>query len=241
MGSMDELLAQSLDELSIECSPEQRELLLKHLQLVIDKNNVLNLTRIDSMEDGIYLHIIDSLLCANHLRTIGTPLSVLDLGTGGGFPGIPLSIVLGAQVTLLDSIQKKVAAVDGFINSLGLSAQCSAMCSRSEDLARTNPASFDIVAARAVAQTNVLIEYAAPLLKEHGVLCALKASLASEELSAAQNSCEICGMSIVSRETFELPSGYGHREIIYIEKTNEPSIPLPRRNGMATKRPLGIQ
>lgn len=240
MNAAEELLADGLHEIGLDCTPDQRLLLLEHLHLVIEKNKELNLTRIDSLEDGIYLHIIDSLICAEQLKSLGNSLKILDLGTGGGFPGIPLSIVLGGHVTLLDSISKKVAAVDGFIKQLHLDSSCAAICSRSEDLARITPESFDVVLARAVAQTNVLIEYASPLLVAGGILCALKANVTDDEFEHASRSSEICGMSIVSRETIELPKGYGHREILYIEKTGAPSIQLPRRNGMATKRPLGM-
>ena len=240
MNAVEELLVDGLHEIGLDCTLDQRKLLLKHLNLVIEKNKDLNLTRIDSLEDGIHLHIIDSLICAKQLRSRGNCLKILDLGTGGGFPGIPLSIVLGGQVTLVDSISKKVAAVNGFVHHLGLDGVCSALCARSEDLARTAPESFDVVVARAVAQTNILIEYASPLLVTGGVLCALKANVSDEELEHASRASELCGMRIVSRETVELPNGYGHREIIYIEKIGSPSIQLPRRNGMATKRPLGM-
>ena len=241
---MHEYMNQLVDGLKsegIECSPAQAELLLKHLDLVIAKNKELNLTRIDSIEDGIYLHVIDSLLCTRKLSRVQGIESVLDLGTGGGFPGIPLAIMLDTKVTLLDSIQKKVSAVDGFIHALGLDDRCSAKCSRSEDLARTAPESFDLVVSRAVAQLNVLIEYASPLLATDGMLCALKANLSDDELATASASADICGMTIESQESFNLPQDYGHREILFIRKTGASSIPLPRRNGMATKRPLGIR
>ncbi|MBR2521603.1 MAG: 16S rRNA (guanine(527)-N(7))-methyltransferase RsmG, partial [Coriobacteriales bacterium] len=180
---MHEYMNQLVDGLKsegIECSPAQAELLLKHLDLVIAKNKELNLTRIDSIEDGIYLHVIDSLLCARKLSVVHGIESVLDLGTGGGFPGIPLAIMLDTKVTLLDSIQKKISAVDGFIHALGLDDRCAAKCSRSEDLARTASESFDLVVSRAVAQLNVLIEYASPLLATGGMLCALKANLSDD-------------------------------------------------------------
>lgn len=174
-------------------------------------------------------------------RTFDVPVISVNLGTGGGFPGIPLAIMLDTKVTLLDSIQKKVSAVDGFIHALGLDDRCSAKCSRSEDLARTAPESFDLVVSRAVAQLNVLIEYASPLLATDGMLCALKANLSDDELATASAAAEICGMTIESQESFNLPQDYGHREILFIRKTGASSIPLPRRNGMATKRPLGIR
>ena len=240
MDATQELLIDELKNYSISCTPDQATLLLKHLDLVIEKNRDLNLTRIDSVEDGIYLHIIDSLLASPLLMPCSQTVRILDLGTGGGYPGIPLAIHTGAQVTMIDSVQKKAHAVDEFVSKLGLSESCEVLPLRSEDVAKQNPESFDNVVARAVAQTNVLIEYAAPLLKTGGALVALKAQTSHEEIETASRAAELCGMEIVSRETFELPKAYGSREIIYIRKNTEPKIKLPRRPGMATKRPLGL-
>lgn len=240
METYTSLLVDELDALGIPCTSDQAALLLKHLGLVIEMNKTTNLTRIDTLEQGIYLHLIDSIICSRSIGALPHHQSVLDLGTGGGFPGIPLAIMLGSDITLLDSIGKKAAAVSSFISKLGLDDRCHAICSRSEVLALQIPCGFDAVVARAVAQTNVLIEYAAPLLVDGGTLCSWKANIDESELSAAERAAEICGMRIVSRETYELPKGYGHREIIYIEKNGEPKIKLPRRNGMATKRPLGL-
>ncbi|MDO5106672.1 MAG: 16S rRNA (guanine(527)-N(7))-methyltransferase RsmG [Coriobacteriaceae bacterium] len=240
MDSFASMLVDELDALGIPCTDDQAALLLKHLGLVIETNKTTNLTRIDTFGDGIYLHLIDSVICSQSIAALPHHGRILDLGTGGGFPGIPLAVMLGSNVTLLDSIGKKVSAVASFIHELGLDDRCQAICSRSEELALMQPSSFDVVVARAVAQTNVLVEYAAPLLNDGGTLCTWKANIDDAELVAAERAADICGMRIVSRETYELPKGYGHREIIYIEKNGEPKIKLPRRNGMATKRPLGL-
>lgn len=237
-GYIDALIYE-LKELSIPCTYEQAVLLCRHLELVIEKNKETNLTRIDTMQDGIFLHIIDSLICFSALDSISPGSHILDLGTGGGFPGIPLSIMLDADVTLLDSVRRKAAAVEDFILQLDLSSRCSVICARAEELAVTSADSFGIIVARAVAETNILIEYASPLLMMGGTLCAWKAHISEDELAAAERAAAICSMKIVSRETYELPHEYGHREIIYIRKEDEPSISLPRRNGMAAKRPLG--
>lgn len=235
-----EALEQALKEIPVVCEPDQIDLLLLHLSLVIEKNKELNLTRIDSMENGIYLHIVDSLLAVPILTSVGKELQILDLGTGGGFPGIPLAIALDAHLTLIDSICKKIEAVQGFIVQLGIQESCTARCVRSEELAREAPSSLDVVVARAVAQLNVLIELATPLLKHDGMLCAMKAHIAGNELHAAEKAAELCGMQIVSCETVNLPENRGHREIMLIQKTADASIKLPRRSGMATKRPFGL-
>ena len=144
----------------------------------------------------------------------------------------------GARGTLIDSVGKKVSAVNEFIGHLGLS-NIRARHIRAEDLARENEL-FDAVFARAVAQSNVLVEYAAPLLSNGGHCVLEKANISTDELDAAKRAARICGLSLVSRETFELPRSHGHREIIVFEKRSKPQIKLPRRTGEAKQSPLGI-
>ena len=214
---------QLLSELSsygICCSSRQASLLIHHLHLVIEKNKVMNLTRITEPEDAITLHVVDSLLpLACHTSLLGSESRYVDIGTGAGFPGIPLGIMTDAQGTLIDSVGKKVSAA--------------------EDLARENEL-FDAVFARAVAQSNVLVEYAAPLLSNGGHCVLEKANISTDELDAAKRAARICGLSLVSRETFELSRSHGHREIIVFEKRSKPQIKLPRRTGEAKQSPLGI-
>ena len=125
-----------------------------------------------------------------------------------------------------------------FATRLGLSA-LHALHARVEDCALRHPKSQDYVFARAVAQSNVLIEYAAPLLKTGGLLVLEKARPTDEELARATEAAKICGMRDVSRETFELPHELGHREILIYRKVSEPSIRLPRKAGEAKRSPLG--
>lgn len=232
-------LREALDTYGLEATDDQIGLLLRHLDLVITKNKVLNLTRITNPEEAVYLHVVDSLL---PLKTglFSHKTSFVDIGTGAGYPGIPLGIVSGASGLLIDSVAKKVAAVSEFIDELDLTSSLSARAVRAEDLARTKSSSFDVVIARAVAQTNTLIEYAAPLLKSQGSLVVCKSNPTDEELSLANNAASICGMANVSRETFELPQGLGHREILTYKKVSKPKIKLPRRTGLAKHSPLGV-
>lgn len=233
-----EQLLKELHVLGIPCSDSQAEMLIKHLDLVIEKNKVVNLTRIVSLRDAVTLHIVDSLV---PLRTKdfmpSKRLRFLDIGTGAGFPGIPLAIMTGMDGLFIDSVGKKVAAVNEFIDKLGLDT-CEARAVRAENLALDMPNSFDFVCARAVAQSNVLIEYATPLLKFGGRLVLEKANPTEEELENANYASQICGLVRVSRETFELPRGLGHREILIYEKEKESRIKLPRRNGLAKSDPL---
>lgn len=215
---------------------EQAELLVTHLMLVLEKNKQVNLTAITDPEEGLVLHVVDSLLLLPYLKDDD---AFVDVGTGAGYPGIPLVICSPAKGTLIDSVGKKVSAVESFINELGLSDHCKADSVRAEDLAKTHPNSFSAVVARAVAPCNVLLEYASPLLAHNGRLILSKAPLASEEFDEGLIAAEIVGMSLVSRETLSLPDNLGEREILVYQKTCEPQIKLPRRPGMAKKRPLG--
>ena len=112
--------------------------------------------------------------------------------------------------------------------------------SRVEEFAQKHRREFDIITARAVAQTNIIIEYAAPLQKIGGTLIVAKANIQDDELEAGLKAAEICGYEYVSRETFELPNDSGHRELLIFKKTKKEKIKLPRKNGFAKSHPLGI-
>lgn len=233
-------LLEYLDEYGIHVSEDQARLMVAHLDLVIEKNKVLNLTRITEPFEGLVLHCLDSLMPLAFISSqIGSQDVVLDVGTGAGFPGIPLAIATSAHAVLIDSVGKKVDAVNDFSTVLGLD-NVEALHVRAEELALERPASFSYVFARAVAQSNVLVEYAAPLLKMKGMLVLEKANPTDDEIGAANSAAKICGMKFVSRETCELPNGLGHREILQYQKVSKPKIRLPRQNGMAKKQPLGV-
>lgn len=237
--SLEERIRRYLGWLRMEPTDEQLNLLAHHLELVIEKNKVINLTRITDPESAVVLHVMDSLLLLPAVE--GAPHGrLLDVGTGAGYPGIPLAIMTGRQALLIDSVGKKVAAVREFIDQLELDDKASARQVRVEELARTEGGSFAVVTARAVAQTNVLVEYAAPLLVMGGRLVATKGHVSDEELAAGKAAADLCGLCLVSRETFELPEELGHREILTFEKVRRPHIKLPRNVGMAKHHPLGL-
>lgn len=232
-------LAEMLAAYGIDTTPAQRRLLLGHLDLVIEKNRVVNLTRIDDWYSGMVLHILDSLLLVPSCEAAPEG-PFLDMGTGAGYPGVPLGIVTGRKGLLVDSVGKKVHAVAEFVDELGLAGQLSCRHIRVEDLAREQRGAFSVVVARAVAQTNVLVEYAAPLMAPHGRLVLAKGNLVDEELSAGLAAADTCGLECVSRETHELPDGMGHREIVVFERVRKPHIRLPRKAGEAKRHPLGV-
>lgn len=224
----------------IELSDCEAKLLLRHVELVLEKNKTVNLTRIVDIHDAMIRHILDSLL---FLRGMDDNFNIsgcdlLDIGTGAGYPGIPLAIVSDANVTMIDSVGKKIRAVEEFTKSLGLDTRTRCFHVRAEEIAITEPGAYDYVTARAVASLGTLIEYATPLLRKNGLFVASKGNLSEEELSVAKRAAHICGTEIVSRETIELPEGMGHREIIKVRRSREAMIKLPRPIGMAKNKPL---
>ena len=240
-----EKLASQLSDLceaaGLVVTHEQCCLMVNHLALVIEKNKVMNLTRILEPSEALVLHCLDSLLPLLFIGPeIGSQSVVFDLGTGAGFPGIPIGIVTGAKCTLLDSVGKKISAVNEFANELGLD-RVNGVHARVEEFALKNREKYDFVFARAVAQSNVLVEYASPLLKVGGKLVLEKANPTIEEINAASRAAKICGMHFVSRETFDLPNNLGHREILIYRKTCKSSIQLPRKIGIAKSSPLGLK
>ncbi len=217
---------------------EQWRTLRRHLELVIERNRSVNLTRITSWDDAVCLHIVDSLLLQDAFAAAPAGVFV-DVGTGAGYPGIPLAVVTGRKGTLVDSVGKKAQAVRDFVEELGLTDQLRVESARIEELARRERGRYAVVTARAVAQTGVLVEYAAPLLRKGGRLVVAKARPTDEELALGDRVAKLCGMRRVSRETYELPHDLGHREVISYERVKNPSIKLPRATGMAQHHPLG--
>lgn len=228
----------ALVRLKLECDDDKRNLLLDHLKLLSEKNEVLNLTRITSFQEAVVLHIEDSLSLFENFSHSDEPFC--DIGTGGGFPGIPLGIVSGRPGVLLDSVKKKARAVQEFIEELQLDDQLSACGMRSEEFCVEHRDSFDTVVARAVASLNVVEELATPLLRFNGRLIAMKGIESSDEEKTALIASEKLGLEMIEKKTFDIGDGAYRRCVYVFEKIREPQIKLPRRPGMATKRPLGV-
>ena len=143
-----------------------QDLLEKHLKLVIEANKTINITRISSWEDGMLLHVKDSLLGLDALNACPEG-RYADIGTGAGYPGIPLAIETGRDTLLVDSVSKKVRILDTFIDELGLN-NVSTYAGRIEDLGKEQRGQFAAVSARALSRLSVLLELASPLLMRGG-------------------------------------------------------------------------
>ena len=214
----------------------QCELMLKHLDLVIKANERVNLTRIDDVDEALVLHVEDSLSGLPEVEDAPDGLYA-DLGSGAGYPGIPLAVATGRETLLVDARKKKMDVVREMIGELGLSDQIDVFAGRAELLARKKPRSFALITARALSQLSILLELASPLLAEGGRLVCYKSHIEDEELENAQRVQKLVGMSLCSDRSFEL-EGKFHRRILVFERHGSSKIKLPRLEGEAQKNPL---
>lgn len=216
-------------------SPAQIAILDAYLKAILERNKFLNLTNIRNTDEAQVLHLEDSLVGLDEiLKAPAGPL--VDLGSGGGFPGVPLAVVTKRQTTLVDSTKKKMDAVAAVLEDLGIEG-VSTYAGRIEDLAQERAESFTVATARALAPIPVLLELAAPLLCIGGWLVAYKSAEIEEELQRAATLEQKLGMKQKSVRTLTLSDGATKRSIVVYEKVAEPMVALPRRTGVAQKRP----
>ena len=227
----------ALSRLGLDLDDSVKDKLLLYLDLVVEKNKVLNLTRITSFEDAVVLHLEDSLSILEVFRQ--TSGRYLDIGTGAGFPGIPLGITTDRKGVLLDSVKKKAVAVQGFIDELGLDDRLSATGMRSEELAEQRRGFFGVVTARAVSSLPAVEELATPLLRKGGKLIAMRGIDSEEDIKKAKQAANLLGLTLVERREFTIgPDGEYTRSICVFEKTGKSTVKLPRHPGYASKKPL---
>lgn len=212
--------------------------LIAYLDELLLVNQTINLTRITERDVAIRLHVLDSLTALPEV--LAAPSGPLcDIGTGGGFPGLPLAAGSSRAATLLDSVGKKALAVEGVLRSGSWNPDIHAVGARAEQHAREFPSSYAVVSARAVAPLASLVELASPLLRIEGVLVALKGALTADELAGGDRSAAKVGMQRVSARRFTLPGGDEQRAVVVYAKTAKPRVSLPRREGLAQHSPLG--
>lgn len=232
------MLQDYLRKNGIELTPGQYSALDSHLHFVIERNKLVRLTAIADYETGVRLHVYDSLAILPQINSCPDgPL--LDMGTGGGFPGLPLGIVTGRDVTLLDSVKKKCLALDEFIQSSNPSLPNIRTASvRAEELALVNPEYYSCITARALSALPSLVELASPLLVLGGRLVAMKGNPIKEELAAGDSVALYVGMKRVATHSYQLPDGGDKRTLVIYEKVGRSKTKLPRRPGMAQKNPF---
>ena len=221
----------------IELNDRQIAQFNQYYELLTEKNKVMNLTAITEYNDVVKKHFIDSMMISRivDMRKITT---LCDIGTGAGFPGIPLKIVYPhLHLSLVDSVGKRVNFLSEVVEKLGLE-DVETIHSRTEDLAN-NPKyreKYDLVTARAVASMNVLSEYCIPYAKIGGYFAAYKSGNIEEELNNAQNAVTTLGGKIEKTDVFDL-YGMG-RSIVLIRKVKGTPKVYPRKAGTPSKNPL---
>jgi 16S rRNA (guanine527-N7)-methyltransferase len=215
----------------------QAALLLAHLDYIRECNKSLNLTAIRDEGQSLVLHLEDSLTALPELEAAPEG-ALVDLGSGGGYPGIPLAILSLRQTTLVEATKKKAQVLQNFIQQENLEPQISVEALRIEELARSQQAGFAVATARALSSLPALMELSAPLLQRGGVLLAYKGRLEEHELEHARSLENELGMKIVGVRSLVLSDGLSERKIVQIRKEAPASRPLPRRNGQAQRHPL---
>lgn len=215
----------------------------KYYEMLIEKNKVMNLTAITDKEEVILKHFIDSVALVGLYDFCNKPdIKVIDVGTGAGFPGIPLKIICpGINIVLYDSLGKRVKFLDEVIDGLGIDRDtCKAVHGRAEEGGRDRSyrECFDIVVSRAVANMSVLAEYCLPFVRQGGYFIPYKTGKIDEELNQAENAIKILGGRINRVERIVLPGSDISRSFVFISKEGKTPKTFPRRPGTANKQPL---
>mgnify|MGYP000155339490 CR=1 FL=1 len=226
-------------EAGLSFTPEQLEQFGIYYDMLVETNKVMNLTALTSPEDVAVKHFIDCLTACDPDRFSGKTL--IDVGTGAGFPGIPLKIYCpDLKVVLLDSLAKRLRFLEDVIERLGLTdIRCEHL--RAEEGGRNKAfrGKYDIVTARAVARLSVLAEYCLPFARKGGMFIALKGSRYQEEIQEAEKALAILGGRIVKVEPAKLPGLDDGRALVWIRKVRDTPGAYPRKAGTPNKNPLG--
>lgn len=234
-----EQFQKDLKGLGISLPEKQIAQLIRYYELLAEWNQVMNLTAITEYEDVMKKHFIDSLSLVKAYDMNGAS-SLMDVGTGAGFPGLVLKIAFpGCRVTLLDSLNKRIQFLNAVINELGLT-DVEAVHGRAEDFARPGKLreSFDLCVSRAVASLAALSEYCLPFVKKGGFFIAYKSEKISDEITQAANAIALLGGKVTEKKEFLLPDSDIYRCLFVIKKEKETPKKYPRKAGLPTKEPL---
>ena len=231
---MKQILQSGLSRLGVELPDETVDRLVSFGEAVLEKNRVMNLTAITDPDQAAELHLLDSLTLLKVLPLAGK--SLLDVGTGAGFPGVPLKLAVPSlRLTLLDSLQKRMRWLeDEALPALDLEARF--LSGRAEEFAAQYRERFDVVTSRAVARLNLLCELCLPYVHEGGYFLAMKGAQAGEELTEAAKAIRTLGGSFERTETFEI-GGAAHT-VVVIRKTAHTPPQYPRAWSRIKQKPL---
>lgn len=232
-------IANAFSNIQVNLSDLQIEQLNKYYELLVEKNKVMNLTTIVDYDDVIIKHFLDSALICKAVD-IDNVNTVIDVGTGAGFPGLVLKIVFPKlKVTLLDSLNKRIKFLDEVIECLNLE-DIETIHSRAEDAGMNDlyREKFDMCVSRAVANLSSLSEYCIPFIKRNGYFVSYKADGCDEEINSSKRAITILGCEIENVVDVNLPETDIARKFILIHKITNTSKKYPRKAGLPTKEPL---
>lgn len=235
-----EQFEKDLDAFGIHLSNAQIEQFLIYYEMLTEWNRVMNLTAITEYEDVMKKHFTDSVSLVKATDPSGD-LSVIDVGTGAGFPGLALKIAFpNLKVTLLDSLKKRILFLREVIDTLKLQ-DIETIHGRAEDFARPGQLreKYDLCVSRAVANLSTLSEYCLPFVSVNGMFIAYKSENISEELTAAENAISVLGGKIKDKVGFFLPNSEVFRNLIVIQKLCPTPDKYPRKSGIPGRTPLG--
>lgn len=232
-----EKLITELEKISVILTEKQLKQFELYYDMLIEKNKVMNLTAITEFDEVLEKHFLDSVSLIRAVD-LHQSLKVMDLGTGAGFPGIPLKIVFpNIQVTLADSLNKRVLFLNEVVEALGLE-QVEAVHGRAEDLARDKKyrERYDLCVSRAVANLSTLSEYCLPFVKIGGKFVSYKSGDCEEEILNSKSAVFLLGGKIADTVKFDL--GEAKRTFVMIDKVKGTSKEYPRKAGTPSKKPL---
>ena len=227
----------SMNSIGIELTNSQLNAFETYYDMLIDRNKVMNLTAITEFDEVMDKHFLDSVYLFRSIE-LKADYKLIDIGTGAGFPGIPLKIVFPElKITLLDSLNKRVAFLNDVIDELNLN-DIEAIHGRAEDIARdkTYRASYDIAVSRAVANLSTLSEYCLPFVKIGGKFVSYKSGDCADEVDNAKAAIHLLGGKINKIDEFSYSNN--SRSFIVIDKVMNTSNKYPRKAGLPSKKPL---
>lgn len=228
-----------LEALCIHLNDKQIDQFLTYYEMLSDRNRVMNLTAISEYDDVLKKHFVDSVCLVKACDLLGS-LSLVDVGTGAGFPGLALKIAFpGLRVTLLDSLNKRIIFLNDVIRELGLK-DVETIHGRAEDLARPGKLreKYDLCVSRAVANLSTLSEYCLPFVKIGGMFVAYKSEKVFDEISDAGRSILILGGEIENQIEFTLPHSCIYRNLVVVKKKMQSPEQFPRKAGFPSRDPL---
>ena len=229
---MKKTLSAGLPTLGLQLSDETQDTLCAFGKAMVKQNEVMNLTGITDDVGVANLHLLDSLTVMASADLKGKTL--IDVGCGAGFPGVPLAIASGAKITLLDSLGKRMKWLEDVLPTLGIEAEC--ITARAEEAVATRRESYDFATSRAVARLNILLELTAPYVKVGGKVLAMKGTAAKEELAESKNAIAKLGLKV--EEVKEFPIDGTNHAVIVLKKVSPTPKQYPRRFAAIKKAPL---